>query len=152
EYERAVEVALDAARRLDGDFPGSAHSAGGHAQAAIVAARAGDSSVARAEAEGALRQARGPGNPSALAISLMAYGFARIADDPPAALTALDEGISLQRQGANPAGLGTAYRLAAGVRVRSGDLPHAARDLREAVERSHQQSARFAFYNCVLWG
>ncbi len=38
------------------------------------------------------------------------------------------------------------------MRVRTGDLPHAARDLREAIERSHQNSTRLTFYTCILWG
>ncbi len=38
------------------------------------------------------------------------------------------------------------------MRVRSGDLPHAARDLREAFERSRQNGTRLTFYSCILWG
>ena len=117
----------------------------------MIAAQSGDP-IARAEAEIALRQARATANPTALATALMAHGWALIADDPAAALAALDESIALCRQGASPNWFGTALCLAAGVRVRTGDLAHAARDLREAIERSHQNGARLTFYNCVLWG
>ncbi len=82
----------------------------------------------------------------------MAYGFALITDDPAAALAALDESIALSRQGASPITFATALYLAAGMRVRTGDLPHAARDLREAFERSHRNSTRLTFYTCILWG
>jgi hypothetical protein len=40
---------------------------------------------------------------------------------------------------------------AASVRVRTGDLAHAARDLREAVERSHQTGFRNTLYSGVRW-
>lgn len=82
----------------------------------------------------------------------MAYGWSLIADDHGAALSALDESIALCRQGASPISLATALCLAGGVRVRTRDTAHAARDLREAVERSHQNSARLTLYNCILWG
>jgi hypothetical protein len=151
EPERALAISLDAARLLDRDYPGSADAAQAHAAAAIIAAQSGDP-IARAEAESALRQARATANPTTLAIALMAHGWALIADDLFAAIAALDESIALCRQGAGPNSFGTALCLAAGVRVRTGDLPHAARDLREAIERSHQNSARLTFYNCILWG
>ena len=91
----------------------------------MIAAQSGDP-IARAEAEVALRQARATANPTTLAAALMAYGWAMIADDLFAALAALDECIELCRQGAASIALGTALCLAAGVRVRTGDLAHAA--------------------------
>jgi tetratricopeptide (TPR) repeat protein len=150
EPERALEIALDAARLLDRDYPGSASAALAHSGAAVFSAMSGDPIAARAEAKVALRQARETANPTLLASALMAYGWVRIADDLTAALAALDESIALHRQGASPVNFGTALCLAAGVRVRTGDLPHAARDLREGVERSHQAGTRPAFYTGVL--
>ena len=82
----------------------------------------------------------------------MANGWALIADDLDAALAALDESIALSRQGASPQSFPTALRLAAGIRIRTGDLPHAARDLREAIERSHQEGYRLTFYASILSG
>jgi predicted ATPase/class 3 adenylate cyclase len=152
EPERALAIALDAARLLDRDYPGSVHAAAGHRAAAMIATYAGDQLTARAEAEVALRQARETANPTALAASLMAYGWTLIADDPAAALAALEQSLALSRQGASLNSFGTALRLAAGARFLTGDLPHAVRDLREAIERSHQASTRFSFYNCILWG
>ena len=46
--------------------------------------------------------------------------------------------------------LSQALHTAAGVRVVTGDLPGAARDLREGVERSHQIGSRSAFYVSVF--
>ena len=149
--ERAMAIALDASRLLDRDFPGSVHAANAHTFVTMAAAQSGDP-IARAEAETALRLARESANPSVLATALMAYGWARIADDRSAALAALDESIALCRQGASPIGFGVTLCLAAGLRVRAGDLARAAPDLREAIERAHQNSSRLTFYNCVLWG
>jgi tetratricopeptide (TPR) repeat protein len=149
--ERAMAIALDASRLLDRDFPGSVFAANAHTFVTMSAAQSGDP-IARAEAETALRLARESANPSVLSTALMAYGWALIADDRAAALAALDESIALCRQGASPIGFGVTLCLAAGLRVRAGDLPHAVLDLREAIERSHQNSSRLTFYNCVLWG
>ena len=150
--QRAIAIALDAARLLDRDFPGSGGAAQAHVTAAIFAAQGGDRINARAEAETALRQARATANPTTLANALMAYGWSLIADDHGAALSELDESIALCRQGAGRGSLATALCLAGGVRVRTGDPRDAARDLREAVERSHQNSARLTLYHCILWG
>jgi predicted ATPase/class 3 adenylate cyclase len=151
ETARGLALALDSARLADRDYPGSAYAAIARAAAAMSAAQSGDP-IARPEAEAALRLARETENPSAVATALMAHGWALIADAPAAALAAFDESIALYRQGASPVGFGTTLCLAAGLRVRAGDLPHATRDLREAIERSHQNSARLTFYNCILWG
>ncbi len=130
--QRGLAITLDASRLLDRDFPGSAHASNAHAIAAMIATQTGDP-IARAEAEVALRQARDIANPTTLANALCAYGWALIADEPDAALAALDESIALSRQGAGPAIFGLALYLAAGLRLRAGDLAHAARDLREGV-------------------
>jgi tetratricopeptide (TPR) repeat protein len=151
EPERSLAISLDASRRLDRDFPGSVNAALAHTANSVAASQSGDP-IARAEAEVGLRQAREIANPSALATALMGYGWTLIADDPVGALAAFDECIALSRQGASPISFGTTLCLAAGVRVRAGDLAHAVRDLREAVERSHQNSARLTFYTSTLWG
>jgi predicted ATPase len=151
EPDRAMTVALDAARLADRDYPDSVHAALGHAAAADTAVQTGNP-IARTEAETALRYAQAVANPYALATALMVYGWVRIADDPTAALAALDESIMLSRQGAGPMTFGVTLCLAAGIRARTGDLAYAARDLREAVERSHQNNARLTFYTSTLWG
>jgi hypothetical protein len=56
------------------------------------------------------------------------------------------------RQGASPQSFATALRLAALIRIRTGDLPHAARDLREAIERSHHKGYRLTFHASILSG
>ena len=109
--------------------------------------------IAGPEAELALQQARETANPTLLAGALFGYGFARgIADDPAAALAAFDESIALGREGASPTLLAAALIYAAGVRVLIGDLPGAARDLREGVERSHQTGFRTTVYSGVWAG
>ena len=119
---------------------------------AVIAAAAGDP-IARPEAELGLRQARETANPTALAGALYAYGFALAGDDLAAALAAFDESIALSRQGASSSMLLAAALVeAAGVRLRTGDLPRAARDLREAIERDHQAGTRTSVYVGVWWG
>jgi predicted ATPase/class 3 adenylate cyclase len=142
---RALAIQVDATRMLERDFPASAYAAYAHANASVTASLS-DNAIARAEADIALRQARAIANPSTLAYALLAYGWARSADDPAAALGALDESIALCRQGANPVVFGIALPLAACTRVRTGDLAHPARDLREGVARSHQTGSRALFF------
>ena len=60
--------------------------------------------------------------------------------------------IALSRQGASAQSFATALRLAALIRIRTGDLPHAARDLREAIERSHHKGYRLTFHASILSG
>jgi len=152
EPERALTTALDAARRLDRDAPGSPAALHAHNVASVMASSLGDP-IARPEAELALRQAREAANPSLLAGALFAYGFARgITDDPAAALAAFDESITLGRQGASPSMLSAALIYAGDLRASAGDLSHAARDLREGVERSHQSGFRTTVYSGVWAG
>ena len=107
----------------------------------------------RPEAELALRHARETANPTAPRRRAVRVRVRPgIADDPAAALAAFDESIALGRQGASPTMFAATLIYAAGVRVRTGDLPHAARDLREGVERSHQTGFRTTFYSGVWWG
>ena len=147
---RANAIVVDAARMLDREVPGSPWTAYTHAMASTLALPGSDSD-ARAEAEVALRQAREIANPSALAAALCGYGSALADDDHDAALAALDECIELGRRGASPSMFSMALHSAAVVRVRTGDLPRAARDLREGVERCHRLGSRPAFYASV-WG
>jgi predicted ATPase len=152
EPERALAIALEAARRLDRDSPGSPAAQHAHGVASIMASSLGDP-IAGPEAELALRQARAQANPTLLAGALFAYGFARgIADDPAAALAAFDESITIGRQGASSTMLAATLIYAAGVRVLTGDLAHAARDLREGVARSHQTGFRTTVYSGVWAG
>ena len=148
---RSIAMHVDAARMLDRDVPASPWAAFTHAMVAITASL-WDDPVARDEAEVALRQAREIPHPTALAAALWASGMVLADDDPGAALAALDESIALGRAGASLGMLSQALHHAAVVRVRTGDLPGAARDLREGVERSHQLGSRSAFYVSVWSG
>jgi predicted ATPase len=150
DMQRAMAAAVVAARLLDRDFPGSVQAVSAHQGCARLGVQSKDP-LARDEAETALRIARRIANPSALALALSVDGWVRIADDPAAALAILDETIALHRQGAIPHMFGTTLCLTAGIRARTGDLPHAARDLREAVERAHQNNAHLTLYTALQW-
>jgi hypothetical protein len=91
EPERGLAIALDTAPVMDRDFPGSSETVLAHQTAAILATQAGDRITARAEAEIAVQQARQYANPTALAGTLMTYGWTLIPEDLTAALGALDE-------------------------------------------------------------
>jgi predicted ATPase len=151
DFAGALEILRDAARMLDRDSPPFAPAAFAHAYAAVMGVRA-DPAVARAESDIALRQAQAVANPSTLAFALLAYGWARSVDEPTVALAALDESIALCRQGASPTVFGIALSVAASARLRTGDLPQAARDLREGAERTHQTGTPGAFYLAVWYG
>jgi predicted ATPase/class 3 adenylate cyclase len=148
----ALAIALDAARRLERDDPDSPAALHARSLVVVFAAAAGDP-IARPEAERALRHARETASPTALATAVFAYAYALVATDPAAALAALDESIALSRQGASASNLLAAALVeAAGLRVRVGDLPHAARDLREGIERDHQAGTRASIYVGAWWG
>ena len=149
--QRSAEAALEVATLVDREYPESVHAVSAHVARCRAALGARDP-IARQEAETALSIARRTANPTALALALGTYGWAQIADDPTAALATLDESIALGRQGAHPVSAGMTLCLAAGVRARTGEFNHATRDLREAVERAHQQSARLTLYTALLWG
>jgi predicted ATPase/class 3 adenylate cyclase len=150
--QQALAIALEAAQQLDRDNLGSPAAVHTHSLVAVLAAASGDP-IARPEADLALRQARETANPTALAGAVYARGMALAAAEPVAALAAFDESIALARQGASPSALlAAALTAAAGVRVRTGDLPSAARDLREAIERTHQAGTRISLYEGIWWG
>ena len=151
QLERGMTLLLEAARLLGRDFPGSPYAAQARALAAMFAAETGDP-IARTEAERALHEAREIGNPSAVALALLAYGWALTDDDAVGAVAALDESIMLCRQGATPFTFGLALTLAAGARGETGDLRQAARDLREGIERCHQTGTRLTFFISVWFG
>ncbi len=68
-----------------------------------------------------MRLARRLGNPSQLAISLAALGFALVHADPRAALTALEESLALSAAGASDVVRGNSLYLVAIVRAELGD-------------------------------
>jgi len=151
QLERGMTLLLEAARLLGRDFPDSPYAAQARALAAMFAAETGDP-IARTEAERALHEAREIGNPTAIGLALLAYGWALTDDDAVGAVAALDESIMLCRQGANPFTFGLALTLAAGARAQTGDLRQAARDLREGIERCHQTGTRLTFFISAWFG
>jgi predicted ATPase/class 3 adenylate cyclase len=151
DFASALEILLDAARMLDRDLPASAEAAYAHAYAAIIAEMS-DSTVALRESDVAVRQARAIAHPSTLAFALLAFGWARGNDEPTTALVALDESIALCRHGANPSTFGISLNIAGGARLRIADHHHAARNLREGAERTHEADTASAFYLAVWYG
>jgi len=81
----------------------------------------GDPSGAFVDAEESLRLARRLGNPSQLAISLAALGFALVGTDPSAALIALEESLALSGAGASDVVRGNSLCFLAAVRAELGD-------------------------------
>ena len=150
EPERAIAAVRECAELVDRDYPGSVSASWAHMQLASVAVQSRDP-IAPDESEIALRLAREVRNPSCIANALMAHGWVLLAEDPAAALAAFDEAIVLYRQGASPMSFAVTLCLAAGVRARAGDFVGAASDLRESVERSHQNGTRLSFYVGTLW-
>ncbi len=131
----ALAIALDAARWLDRDYPGSSAALQGHSLVAVFAAAAGDP-IARSEAELGIRNARETANPTTLANALYAHGFARMADDRAAALAAFDECIALSGQVASSTILAAALVEAAGIaRPHRGPSPCRARPPRRSRAR-----------------
>jgi predicted ATPase/class 3 adenylate cyclase len=100
---------------------------------AVWSLMAGDQATARSEADAALRIARRLANPSQLALALWITALTHEADDPDAALAALDEKIELVRAGANDVNFGAALAHIARLRDRNGDLPGALDALHKAV-------------------
>ena len=107
--------------------------AGVHHVAATTYVIAGDLTTARAEADAALRVSRRHGQPSNLAASLWVFALTREADDPDAALAALDESVELTRAGASITSFGSALAHIARLRDRQGDLPGALDALQQAA-------------------
>jgi len=103
---------------------------------------------ARDEAEEAVGLARRLGNPSALADALYALSWAALAEEPDAALRALDEGIALTRSGASDGAFDGSLAQAARLRASSGQADAALILLREALAHSYQvgywRATRFA--------
>jgi len=153
EPDKALAIALESAQQLDRDSTDPPAAVFAHSLVSIIASSLGDP-IARPEAELALSRARESANPTLLAGALYVYAIAMevIGDDPAAALGAADESITLGRHGASPTMLAAALVDAARMRIRTGDLPRAARDVREGIERSHQSGTRITFYSGVRVG
>jgi len=129
----AVRVAAENVRSLD--VRGADDDARGtaHCSYAAVALVVGDRATARSQADIALRIARQRRNPSMLAAALWIAGLTREADQPEAALKALEESVELVRVGASDVNFGGALARLARLRDRDGDLAGALDALHEAV-------------------
>ncbi len=131
--DEAVRLAMDETRFLDAIGVDRHGLVGAHCSYAVVAHWAGDRVIARAEADTALRIARQLANPSQLALALWITALTREADDPDAALAALDENVELVRGGANDVNFGAALARIARLHDGNGDLAGAFDALHEAV-------------------
>jgi tetratricopeptide (TPR) repeat protein len=148
-HARALEVMAEARRAVD-DVGGDTYSlASIDAADAAFTAMSGDFGRARPMAEEAVRLTRSLGNPSILAVSLFALGFALWDEDPIEALAALDESVALARAGASDMVLAAALSLAARVRARGGDAPAALRGLRDALSAADDVGDRPTFFSAL---
>jgi tetratricopeptide (TPR) repeat protein len=121
-----------------------------HALAAVMAVIFGNPTLARQEAALAVEFSRRIGNPSMLGIALYGSALASWQSDPTAAVTALEEHISIAR--------GTDYMLArsfallAQLQAGRGDLAAALEALREGLESARLNSDRPATAVCLARG
>jgi hypothetical protein len=121
-----------------------------HGLAAVMAVIFGNLTLARQEAALAVESSRGIGNPSVLGMALYGFALASWQSDPIAALTALEEHISIAR--------GTDYMLPrslallAQLRAGRGDLAAALETLREGLESSRVNSDRPGTAVCLARG
>jgi len=113
--------------------------AGALGTSAAVLALMGDIENARQSADAALALMRRTGNPSSLASTLCWASLTRVRDDPGQALAFAEQSIALTRAGASGSVLGHVLPIRAQLRARSGDIPAAVRDLREAITYSHEK-------------
>jgi len=93
----------------------------------------GDLDRARELITPVLPAARRTRNPTAMVVTLYAFGWASWQADPDAALAALDESLALTRAGASEATFGSGLMETARLRMHRGELAAACADLREGT-------------------
>ncbi len=107
------------------------------ASAATWDSMTGNLERARSAISPVLPEARRTRNPTALVVTLFAYGWSSWQSDPEVALAALDESAELTRSGASEAAFGPALMEAARLRMRRGERNVAFANLREAITHCH---------------
>jgi predicted ATPase len=136
EFRAALEI-LDGALAELSEVPERADSpfalTGLHSTAMYWALMGGDVERATAEARTALEQGRQVGNPSSLAMGLLTFGYVCWRDDPQAALTAIEEGVQLVREGAVDNSFAGGLQAAALIYASRGQTRDAVVRLREAL-------------------
>ena len=105
-------------------------------------AAAGELGVARASAREAIAVARAARNPSALAMSLYALGWATATDEPETARPAFEESIALFHAGACDAVYVAALARLAPIMVLAGDVRGAIAALGESVRYTYDDGDR----------
>jgi tetratricopeptide (TPR) repeat protein len=150
EFDTALEI-IDAALR---ELPETAEDRfsleGLHSAATYWALMAGDVERAKAEARATLDLGRQLGNPSALAMGLLTFGYVCWRDDPDAALSAIDEGAELARRGAFDVNLAGALQAAALIHAARGQISEALGHLREGIRYEHDIGDRVTTASILL--
>jgi predicted ATPase len=146
-----LEHAREATLVIDVMAPQSVDSAYLHANAAFQALWLGDP-IARREAELAVRIARDVGNPSTVAWTLLAYGWALTDEDPDVAIAALEESAALSRSGASQLTWGPVLFRLSMARVHQGDYAAAAADIRESLDHCLKTGTRATLFTGVWCG
>jgi predicted ATPase/class 3 adenylate cyclase len=131
-----------------------------HVVAAVMAALFGNMTLARTEAALAVESSRRIGNPSVLGIALYGFALASWQSDLKAAVSALEEHISIAggRSAVPGVGLRTDYSrarslaLLAQLRARRGDGAAALEALRDGLESARLNSDRPATAVCLARG
>lgn len=113
-----------------------------HSSAMYWALMGGDVERAKAEARTALELGHQAGNPSSLALGLLAFGYVWWRDDPQAALAAIEEGAQLVREGAADNALAGGLQTAALIHASRGQTRDAVMQLREALRYERQVGDR----------
>ncbi len=131
--DEAVRWATEMSGQLDVPGIDDVLRVGAHSAMAAASLAAGDRTTARVEADAGLRLARRNDQPSQLAVSLFSFALTCEADDPDAALAALEESVELMRAGASDTNFGAALARIARLRDRNADFSGALDVLHEAV-------------------
>ena len=120
-HDEGLAVLVDALAAFDAAGGDDFQRANLLAVTAFYRGAVGELGGAVVDAEESLRLARRLGNPSQLAISLAALGFALVGSDPRAALIACEESLALSDAGASDVVRGNCLAFVAAVRSELGD-------------------------------
>jgi predicted ATPase/class 3 adenylate cyclase len=141
QYELAFATVDEGRRSLEGGNA-SAVAAMLYAVAAIAHNAAGDSVVAREQAEAGVAIARELRHSSALATALSALGQSLLRDDPDASLAALEESQSLVRSGATDVMFANTSLQIARLRAQRGDTTGGLGALRDGIRHARDAGDR----------
>jgi predicted ATPase/class 3 adenylate cyclase len=142
QYDQAIAVVTNARRELEQIGAGAFPRAFVESSAGFACAVAGDLEGASEHSEFAVPLARTTRNPSLIAGTLFPNALATMQSDPDHALAAIEESITLTRDGASGVVLGFVLALRSKLRSLSGDRAGALADLRESIATASDKADR----------